>query len=222
MDYSANLLLFFALVAGVVILPGLDMAFVVASALAGGRRAASAAVGGLVAGGACQVAIGATGTAVLLETAPWAFRLMLVAGALYVAWIGVGMWRGAAHAGSEEAVTRAPGPVKVTSTPRDAFRRAMVTNLLNPKAHLFMLAVFPQFVRVEYGPVARQAIVLGVIMAVTQASIYGVIGWTTAAARDRWARGPATAGRLSVMLRGVGALLVLTAIATLWSAFRMS
>lgn len=219
MDYSANLLLFFALVAGVVILPGMDMAFVIASTLAGGRRAGFAAVGGLVAGGACQVAIGATGTAVLLRTAPWAFRTMLVVGALYVAWIGVGMWRGA---GASEPQRPDDGVQSVEASAGRAFRRAMVTNLLNPKAHLFMLAVFPQFVRVEYGPVVRQAIVLGLIIAATQAGIYGVIAWTSAVARQRLAsRGARGAGRLSKLLRGVSALLILTAIVTLWSAFRM-
>src|SRR6188768_1331416 len=90
---NTHLWLFFSLVFGIVILPGMDMAFVLGSALVGGRRAGLAAVAGLVAGGVCHVVMGASGLAVLLALVPSAFNAMLVAGALYVAWIGWGLWR---------------------------------------------------------------------------------------------------------------------------------
>ena len=44
MTHYAQLWLFFALVFGVVILPGLDMAYIMGSALSGGRRAGFAAI----------------------------------------------------------------------------------------------------------------------------------------------------------------------------------
>ena len=56
-----------------------------------------------------------------------------------------------------------------------AFRRGMLTNLLNPKAYVFMLAVFPQFVRPEWGPIWMQAVVLGAIIIVTQLAVYSPI-----------------------------------------------
>ena len=58
MTHYAQLWLFFALVFGVVILPGLDMAYIMGSALSGGRRAGFAALGGVVVGGVCHVAFG--------------------------------------------------------------------------------------------------------------------------------------------------------------------
>ena len=88
MSDTAHLWLFFGLVFGIVILPGMDMAFVLGSALVGGRRTGLAAVAGLIAGGVCHVAMGATGLAVLLALVPSAFNAHAVAGALYVAWIG--------------------------------------------------------------------------------------------------------------------------------------
>ena len=209
MEQTAHLALFFGLVFGIVILPGLDMAFVVASSLVGGRRTGFAAVAGLVAGGACQVAIGATGTAVLLRTAPWAFTALLVAGSAYMAWIGIGLLRGGAGLLPTLDDDEGAGGRVIEGSPRQAFRRAMVTNLLNPKAHLFMLAVFPQFVRPEYGPFWIQGLVLGLIIAATQAAVYGAVAWSASAARDRLAARPA---QLRLAGRVVGFLLVATAL----------
>lgn len=59
MTEFTHLWLYFLMVLGVIALPGMDMAFVLASALAGGRKAGAFAVAGLVAGGICHTASGA-------------------------------------------------------------------------------------------------------------------------------------------------------------------
>jgi len=206
MEHSPHLWLFFLLVLGVVLLPGLDMACVLGSTLAAGRRAGLAAVGGIVAGGVVHVAVAGTGVAVALAAAPSLFNGLLLAGALYVAWIGVALARhGVAFAGA--------------AAPAGAawFRRGALTNLLNPKAYAFMLAVFPQFVRAELGPVWRQALLLGAIISVTQAGVYGALVAGAARARD-WAEG--RPGALAALGRGVGAVLIAAALVTLASAWR--
>src|ERR1044071_5284693 len=167
MSDGAPLWLFFGLVFGIVILPGMDMAFVLGSALVGGRRTGLAAVAGLIAGGVCHVVMGASGLAVLLALVPSAFNAMLVAGALYVAWIGWGLCR-------VEGGLALDRPRALLS-PRAAFARAAMTNLMNPKAYVFMLAVFPQFIRPDRGSIACEAVVLGVIIAATQGGVYGTI-----------------------------------------------
>lgn len=206
MDPSSHLWLFFLLVLGVVLLPGLDMACVLGSTLAAGRRAGFAAVSGIVAGGVVHVVVAGTGVAVVLAAAPSLFNGLLLAGALYVAWIGVALARhGVAFAGA--------------AVPAGAawFRRGALTNLLNPKAYAFLLAVFPQFVRAELGPVWRQALLLGAIISVTQAGIYGALVAGAARARAWTERRP---GALAALGRGVGAVLIAAAIATLMSAWR--
>ena len=210
MSETAQLWLFFGLVFGVVILPGMDMAFVLGSALVGGRRAGLAAVAGLVAGGACHVAMGASGFAVVLALFPSAFNAMLVAGALYVAWMGFGLWRSAsALALDTTTALRSPGAT---------FRRAALTNLLNPKAYVFMLAVFPQFIRSDSSrPIAVQALVLGAIIAVTQAGVYGTIAFLADGVRD-WLRTHPGANR--AVARTVGLLLMLVAAATVLEGWR--
>src|ERR1044071_77892 len=94
MTHLTALWLFFLLVAGVVALPGLDMAFVLASSMAGGRRAGFAAIGGIVVGGIVHVVMATLGIAVVLRVVPGAFNAMLLAGAIYMAWIGWNIARG--------------------------------------------------------------------------------------------------------------------------------
>jgi threonine/homoserine/homoserine lactone efflux protein len=209
MSDSGHLWLFFGLVFGIVVLPGMDMAFVLGSALVGGRRTGLAAVAGLIAGGMCHVVMGASGLAVLLALVPSAFNAMLVAGALYVAWIGWGLWR-------VEGGLSLEGPRAILS-PRATFARAALTNLMNPKAYVFMLAVFPQFIRPERSSIAGQALVLGAIIAATQAGVYGTIAWLADGVRDWLGTHP---GANRGLARAIGALLIGVAALTVVEGWR--
>ena len=176
MDHFAHLWLFFLMVLGIIILPGMDMAFVMARSLTGGRRSGLYAVGGIVAGGICHVVAGALGLGLLLRLVPGMVHIMLLAGSAYIAWIGWSLTRSSSVLGALPAI-KAPSPWRT-------FRQAALTCLLNPKACLFMLAIFPQFLRLEYGALWMQAVALGLIIAVTQTGVYGSLalaagGWRT-------------------------------------------
>lgn len=206
---TAHLWLFFVMVFGVVLLPGLDMAYVLASSMVGGRRSGLTATAGIVAGGVCHVAMGALGIMAVLALWPAAFNVMLLAGAVYIAWIGASLLRSTAPFGHVDA-----GAVR---SPSATFRHGTLTSLLNPKASLFMLAVFPQFLKPEYGPVWLQALVLWLIIAVTQAGVYG--GMALGADRVRgWMLG--RPGVNVLLGRTVGVLLVAAAIATGYGGWR--
>ncbi|MBF5045226.1 LysE family translocator [Aggregicoccus sp. 17bor-14] len=211
MENALHLWLFFLVVLGVVVLPGLDMAYVLASALVGGRRAGLSAVAGIVAGGVCHVVVGVTGIAVLLKVVPAAFDALLWAGALYVAYLGVSLVRGGAAFKAS--------PLARAQSSAATFRRGALTNLLNPKAYLFMLAVFPQFLRPQAGHLALQAAVLWVIIALTQAGVYGGLALAAASSRSWLERHPA-AGAAGA--RAVGGVLVLAALLTVAGGSRGS
>jgi threonine/homoserine/homoserine lactone efflux protein len=196
---ASSLWLYFVLVAGIIVLPGMDMAFVMASALAGGRRAGLAAVGGLVAGGWVHLVMGAIGIGLLLQAAPGLFEALLLAGALYVGWIGLSLLRGAAALG--EAAT-SPRPALAT------FGRALATCLLNPKAYVFTLAVFPQFLRAGARSLPAQALSMAAITSFTQVAVYGAIALAAAGTRSWLARNPDSQRRLG---RVVGLLLIAAA-----------
>lgn len=200
-----HLWLFALFVFGIIVVPGMDMAFVLSSALVDGRRAGFAAVAGLVAGGAVHVALGALGIGLLLRLFPAAFNALLVTGALYVAWMGVGLWRSPA--------TLAAVHGAASRSLHQTFARALATCLLNPKAYVFMIAVFPQFLRPERGAVLAQAVVLGAIIALTQVLIYGGVAVGAGGLRRRLAR---SVQAQSMLGRAVAVLLMGTAAWTLW------
>ncbi len=207
---TSHLWLFTLMVLGIIAVPGMDMAYVVASALTGGRKLGLAAVVGIVGGGMLHVAMATLGLGLLLTLYPLAFNLLLLAGSLYIAWIGWCLWRGAAALG------------EIGNAPRLSIRqtvwRGAMSCLMNPKAYVFMVAVFPQFVRPDYGPLGVQAVWMGLIIASIQILIYGSFAWGAGGIQQWLRRNPVTQVALG---RGVGVLLMLAAIWTAWHGARL-
>ena len=209
MNQSANLWLYFVVVFGIIVLPGLDMAFVMASSILGGRRAGLAAVGGIVAGGVCHLLMATAGIAVLLQLWPALFNIVLLAGAAYIAWMGVSFLR-------SDSVFK-PSTGREVLAPAVIFRRAMMTSLLNPKAYIFMLAIFPQFLKTDQGPLWLQSGVLGMITALTQLGVYGALAFASSQASGWFNTHPRAAG---VTARTMGVLLIFTALLSASQALR--
>jgi threonine/homoserine/homoserine lactone efflux protein len=209
MTYGENLWLYSLLLFGIIVVPGMDMLFVLASALTGGRGAGLAATGGIMFGGAVHSLYGALGIGLLARFLPFLFNPLLVAGALYMVWIGVSLMR------SSITVSEA-GPSGSRSSLR-AFRQGAVTCLINPKAYLFMLAVYPQFLKPAYGPIWIQGLVMGLMTIAMQFTIYGGLAVTASRSRRFLTGNPAATqwiGRLA------GLLLVVVAVYGLWHGWR--
>lgn len=204
-----HLWLFAVLVLGIVALPGMDMAFVLSSSLADGYRAGIAAVVGIMTGGVAHMAMGTAGLGVVLQVLPAAFNAMLFLGAAYLAWLGIALWRSPGSMVSAQAAPHRRW--------RGIFIGAAATSLLNPKAYIFMVAVFPQFIRVEQGRLLQQAVVMGTIVATIQALVYGTVALGAGRLREWLARSQASQVRLS---RAVALLLVATAAWTVWESWR--
>lgn len=78
-----------------------------------------------------------------------------------------------------------------------------MTCLLNPKAWMFVLAVFPQFIRPAQGPVWPQALAMGAITVAVQFAVYGGTALMAARGRDALVSNPGLtiwAGRLAGMV----------------------
>ncbi|MGM9516704.1 LysE family translocator [Roseateles sp. DB2] len=215
MDASHSLWLFFLLTLGIIVLPGMDMAYIAGHTLQSGARAGLLALGGIVAGGGVHVLLNLSGLSALLMLLPGAFEILLWAGSLYLAWIGLqmllGAWQGwrAAPASASVAVPMAP------QSPGRIFLSGMANCLLNPKAYAFMLAVFPGFLRSSERGLAAQGLLLGSIIAGNQIAVYGTVLLACLGSR-RWQR---EGGRGTVLLSGVmGLCLVALAAGTLLNA----
>lgn len=123
--------------------PGVDFLLTVSRTLQGGVRAGVAAALGVSAGCGVHALAAAFGLAALLAVHKEALVLIQWAGAAYLVWLGVGMWRQAWRGSGTVTADGAPAP------PRSAwadFRTGVLTNVLNPKVALFFLAFLPQFV----------------------------------------------------------------------------
>jgi threonine/homoserine/homoserine lactone efflux protein len=121
--------------------PGATTAVVVRSALSDGRRAGFVTATGAAAGNATQAAAAGVGLAVLLHQWPAAFALLRVAGALYLASLGLkSLWR------LRAAVPPAPAARGPAAAPTGShFRQGLLANLLNPSVGTFYLAILPTF-----------------------------------------------------------------------------
>jgi threonine/homoserine/homoserine lactone efflux protein len=202
---SSNLWLYFVVISGVIILPGMDMAYVMGSSMKGGYRAGFAAVAGTVVGGICHMLIGATGVSAVLSLIPWAYRAMLIAGATYIAWLGWSLMRLSSLAAPDAGQGRA--------SLQKSFVGAVATCMLNPKAYVFMLAIFPQFIRRDGDSIWIQTSVLSLITAATQMVVYGAVAIMAVQTQQVLVNKPRTNALLA---KGIGALLIVAAGLTLY------
>ncbi|MBO0124030.1 LysE family translocator [Agrobacterium tumefaciens] len=207
MSYAENLWLFFLVLFGIIILPGMDMLFVLASALTGGKRTGLSAASGMSAGGIVHSLYGAAGVGLLAAWMPSLFLPLLIAGAAYMVWIGIGLMRSAIVVNGEEA--------QASASVRKAFWRAVLTCLSNPKAYLFMMAIYPQFLKPAYGPIWMQGMVMGAMVAVTQFTVYGTLALTADKSRQWLVSSP---GATIFIGRAAGFMLIAAALLTLWEA----
>jgi threonine/homoserine/homoserine lactone efflux protein len=150
---GATLLTFVLAALALNLTPGPDMLYVIGRAMGQGRAAGAVAALGIGAGVIVHILAAALGLAALLELVPAAYLVVKYLGAAYLAWLGLGLIRGA---GAPPATAPPPAPLGAI------FRQGVVTNVLNPKVALFFIAFLPQFVASDGAlPPAAQMIALG-------------------------------------------------------------
>ncbi|MBS1029048.1 LysE family translocator [Gluconobacter albidus] len=138
--YLIPLLTFAAAAAVFTITPGLDTAMTLRTATTSGWKAGLAAVVGICLGLGIWGLAAAFGLTALLAASETAFTVVKWAGALYLAWLGIGL---ILH---PRASLGTAGAAPVHDDARAAFRRGLLTNLLNPKVGIFYMTFMPQFI----------------------------------------------------------------------------
>jgi threonine/homoserine/homoserine lactone efflux protein len=127
--------------------PGVDLLLTVSRTAQSGARAGATAAAGIAAGCALHALAAAFGLAALLAVSAQAFVAIKWAGAAYLVWLALGMlnaaWRSAPIAAAQRL---APARRQSVVSAWADFHRGLLTNLLNPKVALFMLAFVPQFI----------------------------------------------------------------------------
>ncbi|MFI9079061.1 leucine efflux protein LeuE [Streptomyces sioyaensis] len=148
----------------IILLPGPNSLYVVSVAARRGPRVAYRAAAGVLCGDTVLMTLSAGGVASLLQTSPVLFAVVKFAGAGYLTWLAVGMLRGAWALWRGREARRA-GPGETPRAPKEAverpYRRALVVSLLNPKAILFFISFFVQFVDPSYAHPVLSFLTLG-------------------------------------------------------------
>uniref|UniRef100_A0AAU2JUV3 Leucine efflux protein LeuE n=1 Tax=Streptomyces sp. NBC_00049 TaxID=2903617 RepID=A0AAU2JUV3_9ACTN len=147
----------------IILLPGPNSLYVLSVAARRGVRTGYKAAAGVFTGDAVLMLLTAVGAGALLRASPLVFTVVKVLGAGYLAWLAVGMMRGAwalwrtrrEREGAQDAAPADPGESE------RPYRRALLISLLNPKAILFLMSFFVQFVDPSYAYPALSFLVLG-------------------------------------------------------------
>jgi threonine/homoserine/homoserine lactone efflux protein len=164
---SPDLILSFALAATLIELtPGPNMAYLAILSIEHGRRAGLSAVAGIALGLLGAGLAAALGLAALIEIFPPVYNVLRWAGVAYLLWLAWEGWRGSEGSPAEAGRF---GWAKAVY-----FRRGLITNLLNPKAFLFYLAVLPRFIE-PTRPLTSQTILLSLIYVAIATAIHAVI-----------------------------------------------
>ena len=174
------------------LVPGADMMFTIASGAAGGPKAGVAAACGISVGVLVHVVAAAAGLGALILAYPAAYDAIRYVGAAYLLFLAWQMWR------SDPDVETAQGTHRMAR----AFTRGFITNILNPKVALFVVAFLPQFTDPAIGPVWMQILWLGLILGAGGILTDGLIGATAGLASGFLRRSAGALNKLAALVFG--------------------
>lgn len=148
---------FLAACSVLLITPGPDVAFIVATGVTQGRWPALWASTGISLAMFAHAIFAAIGVAAIVATSPLAFDIIRFGGAAYLIFLAYKSFCSKPVTANTQITARSNA---------ENFRRGFVTNLLNPKAILFSGVFLPQFAYPSYGPIFQQIVCLGAVLAI--------------------------------------------------------
>lgn len=146
----------------IILLPGPNSLYIMTIASRWGVKAGYFGACGIFLGDLVLMTLSASGVASLLRTTPSLFTALKVVSAGYLIWLGIGLLRSAAESWKTKAIIDQSVSTMPPVTPRP-FRNALLISLMNPKAILFFVSFFIQFVSPDYPYPALSFLMLGAI-----------------------------------------------------------
>jgi leucine efflux protein len=189
---------------GIILLPGPNSLFILSVATARGVKAGFQGALGVFLGDTVLLALVGLGAAGLLRTTPALFMVVKYAGAAYLSWVGLQLLLAAVKKWRSADMLTQSEP-EVPAHLAQPFKRALLVSLLNPKAILFLLSFFVQFIDPTYdAPVVPFLILSAIVMGFSALYLSALI-----VAGARLAQGFRTRQKLSASLSSaVGVLFV--------------
>ena len=163
--------------------PGLDTFYILSSSIMHGRRAGVASALGIGAGCIVHTLAAALGLSAILATSATAFIVVKLAGAGYLIYLGI-------VALTVRAAAPSPKQDGAAVSAAQAFRRGVLTNVLNPKVALFFLALLPQFIDADSPNKVGAFVALGATFIATGTVWCVFLALAAARIRGYFARSP--------------------------------
>ncbi len=152
------LIAFFVTTAVFAYIPGPAMLYAAAQTVARGRWSGLMASLGIHIGGYVHVFAAAAGLSVLFHAVPVLYMAVKFAGAAYLVWLGISLFR-------SKIEGQANLPVVAQKSARRAFIESITVEVLNPKTAIFFMAFLPQFIDASAAfPVWLQFVILGTLV----------------------------------------------------------
>ncbi len=195
----------------IILLPGPNSLYVLSVAAKRGVRAGYQGAAAVVVGDSILMFAAAAGIGSLLVAYPDVFTLIRLAGAAYLAWVGVQLIRTAFANWRQRASIVAASNEDQPQDSSHPFRRALLISVINPKAILFFVSFFIQFVDPAYPHPLLTFAVLGAILqviSIVYLSVLILVGSRVAVAfRRRHRVAAAMTGSVGTLFIGFGAKL---------------
>ncbi len=188
------------------VIPGPTIIMVISQALAHGRKTAFASVLGVGLGDLAAASLSLLGVGTILAASASAFTFVKLAGAAYLIWIGISLWRTPID------------NLKIETHPSDEIRRsygvfrdAFLVTLFNPKGIVFFIAFVPQFISAQhsFAPQAVIFVLIFVLLGMLNAAFYA----TLAGSARLWIKQPSV---LRIATRVGAAFLISAGVASVF------
>ena len=198
-------------VIAVILVPGPNSLYCLSVAGQHGSRAAYRAIAGILLGDSLLILAAVFGAGALLHRYPYLFHGIKIAGGLYLAWLGLNLLKGGWLAWQTRRNT---APVTQKVAPRRIFHHALTLSLMNPKAILFFLSFFTQFVRADAPNPLYSFLILALILQSVSFTYLNILAFAGMRLTAVFARSRALA---AVGMTLVGLLFIAFAV-KLWTA----
>lgn len=169
----AVLLTYALIVLGFVFIPGPATLLTVARATTSGTKVGIATGAGITAGDFLHTIMAVVGISAIIAASAALFTIVKYLGAAYLVYLGLKAFF------EKTSIDLGQGRIPISAP--QAFRQAILAEVLNPKTALFFLAFLPQFVAPEKGFVVMQLTILGVVFALI--GFFSTIVFAVAAGR---------------------------------------
>ena len=189
-----TLLKFIGACIAIYLAPGLDTMFIVSNGVAGGARVGLASALGVAVGTCIHVIAAVLGLTLIIKTYPILYDAIKYTGAAYLAYLAVLAWKN-----KSDNTFNKYGETRIMV----AFRRGILSNLLNPKVAIFVFAFLPQFIPAESHNYSLSFALLGLVFVLGTLIFDGAAGVLSGYAREtivKWLRNTAYLNKFSAIV----------------------